>query len=56
MPPLSIYTRYAKRVAVATLYKSSELYMLTDYSSDLEDTKDFVERRVKDLKRLGVLD
>jgi len=43
---------YTKRAAVASLYASSELFMLTDQSQNIQDTRAFVVRRVTELETL----
>lgn len=46
---------YAKRFSVSTVYVSSELYMLQDKSKDYEDTKRFVEEKVRNIDELGTV-
>ncbi|KAH9490973.1 hypothetical protein Btru_032366 [Bulinus truncatus] len=44
---------YTKRLAVAGVYKSTEIYMVQDKSSDLQYTWDFLDRRLVDLQSFG---
>ncbi|XP_014787086.1 ubiquinone biosynthesis protein COQ9-B, mitochondrial isoform X2 [Octopus bimaculoides] len=44
---------YTKRLTLAALYKSSEIYMLQDKSEDFENTLKFVNNRFDDVKCLG---
>ena len=44
---------YTKRVSVAGVYKSSELFMLQDTSDDFRDTWSFMQRRVNNVMKLG---
>lgn len=37
---------YAKRAAIAGIYASSELFMLTDKSAGFTDTWEFLDRRI----------
>jgi ubiquinone biosynthesis protein COQ9 len=37
---------YQDRAAVAAVYVSTELFMLTDYTEDLKETKEFLQRRI----------
>ncbi|CAF2096534.1 unnamed protein product [Rotaria magnacalcarata] len=46
---------YTKRLVVATVYKSAEVYMLQDQSQEKLDTMDFLERRLNDFQTLGSL-
>mmetsp|Transcript_13775 Transcript_13775/g.23017 ORF Transcript_13775/g.23017 Transcript_13775/m.23017 type:complete len:105 (+) Transcript_13775:359-673(+) len=39
---------YIKRVGLGFVYGSTELYMLTDYSSNFEESWSFLERRLQD--------
>jgi len=43
----------SKRVTLGAIYMGAELYMLTDYSEDFADTRDFLERQVTDAERAG---
>ncbi|KAK9808338.1 hypothetical protein WJX73_003692 [Symbiochloris irregularis] len=47
------YNWYTKRALLAGVYTASELYMLTDYSPGLADTWEALDRRVRDVMRLG---
>lgn len=40
---------YTKRGVLAGLYGATELYMVTDRSSDFEDTWSFLDRRMSDI-------
>jgi ubiquinone biosynthesis protein COQ9 len=44
---------YTKRAALASVYLSTELYMLTDYSPGYADTWQQLERRIDDVLWLG---
>jgi len=44
---------YTKRLLIATVYKSAEIYMLQDQSQDKIDTMNFLERRLQDFQTLG---
>mmetsp|Transcript_14784 Transcript_14784/g.24217 ORF Transcript_14784/g.24217 Transcript_14784/m.24217 type:complete len:389 (+) Transcript_14784:603-1769(+) len=44
---------YSDRTAVAALYSTCELYMLTDTSQNFADTRAFVTRRVGELSEAG---
>lgn len=44
---------YTKRAALASIYLSTELYMLTDYSPGYTDTWQQLERRIDDVLWLG---
>ncbi|XP_013380311.1 ubiquinone biosynthesis protein COQ9, mitochondrial isoform X4 [Lingula anatina] len=46
---------YTKRLALAGVYKSTELCMIQDKSVDYTDTWDFLDRRLEDLKQAGKL-
>ena len=48
-----ILRRYAKRAALASVYSATELYMLTDYSAEVVDTWDYLDRRLKDMVALS---
>ena len=39
---------YGKRAALATVYTTTELYMLTDKSHEFNHTWDFLQRRIDD--------
>ncbi len=41
------FSWYSKRFAIAGTYSASELFMLNDKSADFQDTRNFVERRIK---------
>ena len=43
----------SKRITLGAIYMSAELYMLTDYSEDFMDTRDFVRRQVTDAETAG---
>jgi len=44
---------YSKRLLLAAVYKSAEIYMLQDQSPDKIDTMNFLERRLNDFQALG---
>ena len=44
---------YTKRLTLAALYKSTELYMLQDSSPEQQDTWFFLNRRMEDLSKAG---
>lgn len=44
---------YSKRLLLAAVYKSSEIYMLQDQSLDKIDTINFLERRLNDFQSFG---
>jgi ubiquinone biosynthesis protein COQ9 len=47
------YNWYTKRGLLAGVYTATELFMLTDYSPGYADTWRSLDRRLKDVKRLG---
>jgi len=44
---------YSKRLLLAAIYKSAEIYMLQDQSQDKIDTMNFLERRINDFQTFG---
>lgn len=46
---------YAKRVSLAAVYKSTEIYLIQDWSEDYTDTWNFLENRLEDVVRAGHL-
>ncbi|CAH1779004.1 unnamed protein product [Owenia fusiformis] len=44
---------YTKRLSVAAVYKSSEIYMLQDKSGDYLETWQFMDRRIQDITKMG---
>lgn len=46
------FSWYAKRAALAGVYKSTELSMIQDQSPDFEDTWQFLDRRIRDIQKL----
>lgn len=44
---------FSKRITLGGIYMSAELYMLTDYSEDFDDTREFLERQVTDAEKAG---
>jgi ubiquinone biosynthesis protein COQ9 len=44
---------YSKRMLLAAVYSSTELFMTTDTSDNFENTRDFLKRRIKDVGRVG---
>ncbi|XP_059178789.1 ubiquinone biosynthesis protein COQ9, mitochondrial-like [Physella acuta] len=47
------YNWYTKRLALAGVYKTSEIYMLQDKSEDLKETWSFLDRRLSELQKFG---
>jgi ubiquinone biosynthesis protein COQ9 len=46
------FSWYSRRVAVAGIYKMTELYMLQDKSANFEETWHFLGRRIEDVSQL----
>lgn len=44
---------YTKRMSLAAIYKSTELFMLQDKSEDYVDTWGFLDRRMADVITVG---
>ncbi|CAF3502685.1 unnamed protein product [Rotaria sp. Silwood1] len=44
---------YSKRLILATIYQSAEIYMIQDQSQNKTDTINFLERRFNDFQTLG---
>ncbi|OWF35807.1 Ubiquinone biosynthesis protein COQ9, mitochondrial [Mizuhopecten yessoensis] len=44
---------YTKRVSLAGVYKSTEIYMIQDKSVDLQDTWEFLDNRIDNLVSVG---
>ena len=44
---------YTKRASLSTIYAATELFMTTDRSTDFKDTRDFMDRRFRDVQSLG---
>ena len=44
---------YTKRASLSTIYAASELFMTTDQSTEFRDTREFMERRFKDVQAMG---
>ncbi|KAL4234219.1 Ubiquinone biosynthesis protein coq9 [Mactra antiquata] len=44
---------YTKRLSLAGVYKSTEIFMVQDKSDDYEDTWYFLDRRMEDLNSIG---
>ncbi len=44
---------YTKRMSLAAVYKSTEVYMLQDDSDDFEHTWEFLNNRIKDAGTVG---
>ena len=44
---------YSKRLLLAAVYKSAEIYMIQDQSPDKVDTMKFLERRLGDFQAMG---
>lgn len=47
------FSWYSKRLSIASIYVSSELFMLNDNTKDFELTQRFIKQRVYDLKKLS---
>ena len=43
----------SKRITLGSIYMAAELYMLTDYSPDFSDTRDFIKRQIADAESAG---
>ncbi|KAE9369463.1 ubiquinone biosynthesis protein COQ9 [Stipitochalara longipes BDJ] len=44
---------YTKRASLSAIYAATELFMTTDKSPDLNDTRQFLERRFEDMQIVG---
>jgi len=44
---------YSKRMMLGGVYMAAEVYMLTDYSVDFEDTFSFLDRQLRDVQSTG---
>ncbi|XP_060587269.1 ubiquinone biosynthesis protein COQ9, mitochondrial-like isoform X2 [Ruditapes philippinarum] len=44
---------YTKRLTLAGVYKATEVFMVQDKSEDFDDTWQFLDRRMDDLKKFG---
>jgi len=44
---------YTKRASLSTIYAATELFMTTDQSTNYVDTKEFLDRRFKDVQVVG---
>jgi len=44
---------YTKRASLSTIYAATDLFMTTDKSAEFKDTRDFLERRFEDSRRVG---
>ncbi|KUJ10626.1 ubiquinone biosynthesis protein COQ9 [Mollisia scopiformis] len=44
---------YTKRASLSTIYAATELFMTTDKSPDYIDTREFLDRRFKDVQFVG---
>lgn len=47
------FSWYSKRLSLAAVYASTEMFMTTDRSKDFCDTEEFLDRRLKDVQVLG---
>lgn len=47
------FSWYTKRASLAAVYASSELFMTTDKSSNFAATEEFLDRRLKDVQKVG---
>jgi ubiquinone biosynthesis protein COQ9 len=44
---------YTKRASLSSIYAATELFMTTDKSTEFSDTKEFLDRRFKDVQAVG---
>jgi len=44
---------YTKRASLSTVYAATELFMTTDKSVDFSDTREFLDRRLRDIQVVG---
>ncbi|KAN0101736.1 ubiquinone biosynthesis protein COQ9 [Hyaloscypha variabilis] len=44
---------YTKRASLSAIYAATELFMTTDKSPNFDDTRDFLDRRFKDVQIVG---
>lgn len=44
---------YTKRASLSTVYAATDLFMTTDKSSDFAETREFLDRRLKDVQVVG---
>ena len=44
---------YTKRASLSTIYAATELFMTADKSTDFRDTKEFLDRRFRDVQVVG---
>lgn len=44
---------YTKRASLSTIYAATELFMTTDKSLDYIDTREFLDRRFRDVQIVG---
>jgi ubiquinone biosynthesis protein COQ9 len=44
---------YTKRASLSAIYAATELFMTTDESSDFNDTREFLDRRFRDMQIVG---
>lgn len=44
---------YTKRASLSTIYATTELFMTTDKKLDYADTREFLDRRFKDIQVVG---
>ena len=44
---------YTKRASLSSIYAASDLFMTTDQSTEFKDTREFMERRFRDVQVLG---
>lgn len=44
---------YTKRASLSMIYASSELFMTNDKSPGFRDTRDFLQRRLREVQELG---
>ena len=44
---------YSKRASLSSIYAATELFMTTDKSTEFADTKEFLDRRFKDVQAVG---
>lgn len=44
---------YTKRASLSSIYAATELFMTTDKSTEFADTKEFLDRRFRDVQAVG---
>lgn len=44
---------YTKRASLSSIYAATDLFMTTDKSTEFVDTRDFLDRRFRDVQAVG---